>query len=132
MGGNWVFQLSHLSSLKGVYNPRISHMREFISSSLKWYLTERGPPKKKQMWLVNWEGELQRWVFWEEVLRPRTLNKSSWMISVGRITRGGEKQGQRTHFCHLSILPCHLYLQPMSWSPVIYKYKCSLQRNYEF
>lgn len=136
MGGDSVFQLSHLFSLTRQITQEYCTVREFISFFLKWHLSHSKdnvaePSKDKANGEVNWERQLQRWVSWQEVLKLRNFNKGSRMLNVGRVNRGSFKKGQKTNFSHFSIFTLtSLFAAHLMIS--CDKYKCSLLRNYDF
>lgn len=99
-------------------NPRILPVREFIGFFLKGHLT--GQTLQRESQCGGWMGK--------EACRAGSPGKRDWgqeaavklmSAQCGSCTKGEWKK-KRTKDKFLPFLPWLLYLQPMSWSPVVH------------
>ena len=90
------------ATLTKANNPRMLHMNEFISSFLKWHLTEQIPPEIKQMWWVgkgSCRGGSPGKSYWDQ----EAVIKALKYLTLGELLGDHEKKGQNTNFCHFPI-----------------------------
>lgn len=128
-GEAWVFQLNCLLSIKKANNPRILHVKEFISFLLQWHLTEWISPELKQMWWVgkgSCRGVPPGKSYWDQEAAVKTLKYST----LGELLGDSEEKGQKTKFC---LFPVFTLTTLFAAHVMIScdKHKCLL-RNYEF
>ena len=82
-------------------NPRILHVKEFISFLRQWHLTEQISPEIQQMWWVgkgSCRGVPPGKSYWEQEAAVKTLKSST----RGELLAESEEKGPKTNVCPFS------------------------------